>query len=143
MNEPSTTKRPPTWRSVFLRSFLVIGIGAGTCLAIGIALNRYFLPSPSHPTVRDHLRAIALAIDAYERDHDGKPPEKLEALLVVRPDVGAPYINHIPSDPWGRPYHYEFDDHGNYRAYTYGRDGKPGGEDEDFDLDHRWATRDE
>jgi len=38
-----------------------------------------------------------------------------------------------PTDPWGRPYHFELTEDG-ARAWSYGRDGEPGGEGEDADI---------
>jgi general secretion pathway protein G len=65
--------------------------------------------------------------------------EGLNALLV-NPGVenwNGPYLNKevMPVDPWKRPYNYQSPGtHGEYDLYSYGRDGKPGGEGEDKDV---------
>ncbi len=51
------------------------------------------------------------------------------------PDWDGPYMRELPPDPWGNPYLYQYpDEEGYYRLSTYGRDAKPGGEDEDQDV---------
>ena len=54
----------------------------------------------------------------------------LQALMAER------YIKRLPNDPWGNPYHYAAPG-GDGRAfdiYSYGADGREGGEDDDADL---------
>jgi general secretion pathway protein G len=73
----------------------------------------------------------------YANANGGAFPAELSDL--VQPDVGGRTVLHaadIPLDPWGRPYRYEPPDgeFGFARIWTYGRDGLPGGEDDDADL---------
>ena len=45
------------------------------------------------------------------------------------------YLDRVPKDPWGRPYLYlRPGTHGDIDVFTYGADGKPGGEGEDADV---------
>ena len=50
----------------------------------------------------------------------------------------GPYLKKaVPLDPWGRAYLYKSPGEHNasgYDLYTLGRDGQPGGEDEDADI---------
>lgn len=66
-------------------------------------------------------------------------------LLVHKPaDEAAsrgwagPYLQDdtVPMDPWGNPYHYEPGGNGSqpFTVFTYGADGKPGGEGFDADI---------
>jgi len=53
---------------------------------------------------------------------------------AIYPDaIDAVDLDRTPVDPWGRPYLYEVTDDGP-RAWTYGRDGEPGGDGEDGDV---------
>jgi general secretion pathway protein G len=50
----------------------------------------------------------------------------------------GPYLRKdVPNDPWDRPYIYRSpgeSNSGSYDLLTLGRDGQPGGEDEDTDI---------
>jgi len=66
----------------------------------------------------------------------------LEAL-VTQPSGDPParnwkaggYIQKLPKDPWGNPYQYlQPGTHGEVDIFTFGRDGKPGGDGMDADI---------
>jgi len=92
------------------------------------------------------LELFGLALDQYRLDNDYYPStaqglEALRTLPVGEPAARnwrGPYVKKaIPLDPWGRPYIYRApgDKYPNgYDLFTYGRDGKPGGEGEDADI---------
>ena len=48
----------------------------------------------------------------------------------------GPYLKKdVPSDPWGTPYQYrQPGEHGEFDLFSFGKDGKPGGEDEAADI---------
>lgn len=49
------------------------------------------------------------------------------------------YLERLPNDPWGHPYQYENPGkHGEIDVYSFGADGKPGGQGQDADLGS-WA----
>ncbi|MCG6538428.1 MAG: type II secretion system protein GspG, partial [Syntrophales bacterium LBB04] len=59
--------------------------------------------------------------------------------LMVNPGIekwDGPYLKkNVPLDPWGKPYIYQIPGtHGEYDLYSYGRDGKAGGDGEDKDV---------
>jgi general secretion pathway protein G len=67
------------------------------------------------------------------------------ALLTTRPGGSAangwagPYLDEaVPSDPWGNPYQYspQASATQDYTLYSYGADGKSGGEGQDADIGH-------
>lgn len=83
---------------------------------IGQALDHYRLDTGSYPTTEQGLNA-----------------------LITNPGVErwqGPYLKKgVPLDPWGKPYIYQYPGtHGDYDLYSYGRDGKPGGDGEDEDV---------
>lgn len=89
--------------------------------------------------IKTDLRAIDSALKDYAVANAGKYPDSLDALIT--PDAnGHTYLEgkKVPRDPWGREYKYEKPtaEHPDPRVYTYGRDGKPGGEGDDADIDN-------
>jgi general secretion pathway protein G len=82
----------------------------------------------------DGARLLA-AVDQYTVDK-GVPPKALEQLLESGPS-GEPYIEGaLPLDPWKNAYVYVAPTDGAApRIVSYGADGKPGGEQDDADLD--------
>lgn len=97
-------------------------------------------------TARTQVEMLALALDNYRLDTGGYPltEQGLAALRdkPTRPPVPpvwrGPYLRRaIPDDPWGRPYIYRYPGQQNpaeFELYSLGRDGKPGGTDEDADI---------
>lgn len=97
-------------------------------------------------TAQANITRLANALEQYSLDMYDYPSQQqgLEAL-VTRPDnipSGASYrqggyINKVPMDPWGRPFVYERpgDKSGRaYDLYSYGADGKEGGDELDTDI---------
>jgi general secretion pathway protein G len=89
-------------------------------------------------------KADIMAIDAALMDYfvlNDKYPDTL--IVLVTPDAnGRRFLESksVPLDPWGREYLYEPPGNsGGKRTkphiYTLGKDGKPGGEGEDADID--------
>lgn len=94
---------------------------------------------------RSQIEIFALALDSYRVDNDEYPPTDLglDALRTAPDSVDAPgwrgpYIRRqVPLDPWGRAWVYVSPGDANPRSYdliSYGRDGEPGGEEEDADV---------
>ncbi|HIJ59972.1 MAG TPA: type II secretion system major pseudopilin GspG [Nitrospirae bacterium] len=86
------------------------------------------------------IELIGQALDHYRLD-TGSYPTNEQGLnsLVTNPGVEkwqGPYLKKgLPLDPWGKAYIYQYPGtHGDYDLYSYGRDGKPGGDDEDADV---------
>ncbi len=95
---------------------------------------------------RAQIELLGLALDGYRLDNDAYPTtEQGLAALRTLPTLGpaprrwrGPYLRkEVPADPWGRGYVYRAPGTVNpngYDLYTLGRDGRPGGQDEDGDL---------
>ncbi|HZP12152.1 MAG TPA: type II secretion system major pseudopilin GspG [Nevskiaceae bacterium] len=92
---------------------------------------------------KQDIRAIEAALNMYKLDNFYYPSTQqgLEAL-VQKPggDPAArnwrePYIKQLPKDPWGNPYNYITPgSHGEFDLFSYGKDGKPGGEGYESDI---------
>lgn len=92
-------------------------------------------------TARSQIELLGTALDAYRLDNGAYPTTALglDALREPAQELKTwegPYLpKPVPDDPWNRKYIYKSPgDHGDYDLYTYGRDGQPGGEDEDEDV---------
>lgn len=97
---------------------------------------------------RQDIRAIESALKLYRLDNFRYPTtEQGLAALVDKPTTqpeprnwkSGGYLDRIPIDPWGEPYHYRNPgEHGEIDVYTLGRDARPGGEETDADIGN-WA----
>ena len=95
---------------------------------------------------KSQIEILNLALDQYRLDNDTYPTTELGlAALRTIPTTGeppknwkGPYLRQtVPLDPWGRPYIYVAPGEANpeaYDLYTLGRDGRPGGVNEDADI---------
>jgi general secretion pathway protein G len=87
---------------------------------------------------RADIVQIAKAVEDYVIDNNGRFPDSLEAL-VQENEQGESYLQQtqVPKDPWGNEYGYEPPPSGSrkFRVYSYGKDGTPGGEGDDADID--------
>ncbi|MCX8027320.1 MAG: type II secretion system major pseudopilin GspG [Thermodesulfovibrionales bacterium] len=92
------------------------------------------------------IRNFETALKLFKLDNGFYPDTQqgLEAL-ITKPTTGkippkyrdGGYLEHkkIPLDPWGNPYVYVSPGvHGEYDLFSYGADGKEGGEGKDADI---------
>jgi general secretion pathway protein G len=86
---------------------------------ISAALKMYRLDNGDYPTTQQGLKALA--------ERPTTPP-------VPSNWSGEGYLSDVPMDPWGNPYHYTAQS-GRFELKSLGKDGKPGGEGLDADLD--------
>ena len=76
------------------------------------------------------IQSIGSALDLYKLKAFNYPTtdEGLQALVGQQ-------LDKLPQDPWGREYFYlSPGQHGDYDLYSYGADGKQGGEGENADI---------
>lgn len=97
-------------------------------------------------TAKSHIKELEANLSAYKAQSLYYPTnaQGLEALVSKPTEEPVPrrypaggYVTRIPKDPWGREYIYLSPGDRNphsYDLYTYGRDGKEGGEGEDQDI---------
>lgn len=85
------------------------------------------------------LQTMRLDISRWPTESEGL------SLLTTKPAGDAangwagPYLDgEVPIDPWGHPYQYAAEASGTqpYTLYSWGADGKPGGEGQDADIGH-------
>ena len=122
---------------------VVVIIGILAALVVPKVMGR---PDQAKVTVaRGDLKAIASALEMYRLDNRRYPDTQqgLEAL-VQRPPSGADnwnpegYLGRLPIDPWGKPYLYLAPgSKAGYDLWSYGADGREGGDALDADLDSR------
>jgi general secretion pathway protein G len=87
------------------------------------------------------IDAFEKALDTYRLDVGRYPTseEGLNALLAKPPTAAkwnGPYLKkEVPQDPWGRPYVYRAPgSKGDFDLLSYGKDGQPGGSDDNVDI---------
>ena len=95
--------------------------------------------------VANDIRAIEASLNLYKLDNFNYPStEQGLAALVTKP-LGAPepknwkqggYLRSLPKDPWGNEYQYAIPgtDGSPFDLYSFGADGKIGGEEMSKDL---------
>ncbi|MGH7603206.1 MAG: type II secretion system major pseudopilin GspG [Gemmatimonadaceae bacterium] len=112
-------------------------------LLAGYVAPRYFsqVGKSEVQVARAQIDAFDKALDVYRLDNKHYPStEQGLKALVEKPANEAnwrgPYLKKdIPMDPWGNPFIYRRPGtKGEFDLISYGRDGKPGGSDEDADL---------
>jgi general secretion pathway protein G len=97
-------------------------------------------------TARTQIELLSVALDSYRLDN-GRYPTAEQGLraLFEKPTIEpipenwrGPYLRRrVPDDPWDRPYIYRYPGEQNRAGFdllTWGRDGQPGGEEEDADV---------
>jgi general secretion pathway protein G len=83
-------------------------------------LEMYRLDNLNYPATGDGLQALVT--------------QPASASQAGRYRAGG-YLKRLPEDPWGAPYQYAFPgQHGTFDIYSYGADGRPGGEGDNADL---------
>ena len=90
------------------------------------------------------LQTMRLDISRWPSEQEGL------SLLTTKPGEGeaargwaGPYLDQsVPMDPWGNPYQFTPAASGDspYTLYSFGADGKPGGEGQDGDIGHLRAN---
>lgn len=138
-----TAVRPRRNRQGFTLVELMVVIVIIGLLATVVAIN--VLPSQDRAMVTKAQADIATleqAIETYRLDNLDFPGD-LDALVsapagLTNPERYRPggYVRRMPEDPWGRPYQYRRQSAhgGQFDVFSFGRDGKEGGEDQDADL---------
>ncbi|MHB1515939.1 MAG: type II secretion system major pseudopilin GspG [Acidiferrobacteraceae bacterium] len=84
---------------------------------------------------KNDIRSVMSALKLYRLDNGQYPTTQQGLMALVQKPSSAPvpqnwhrYLDRMPKDPWGRPYHYLNPGiHGSIDVWTYGADGKPGG----------------
>jgi general secretion pathway protein G len=120
---------------------LIIGLLAGLVgprLFTRVDSSRVTTATAQIKTFKGTLETMRLDIGRFPTQEEGlqlltKPPadERIKARWR------GPYLDEeVPLDPWGNPYQYSFPGSGGqpYALYSFGADGKRGGEGYDADI---------
>ncbi len=93
---------------------------------------------------KQDIQAIVTALNMYKLDNFVYPSTEQGLDALVNKPSGSPeapnwrkggYLDKAPKDPWNHPYLYLHPgSHGDIDVFSYGADGKPGGEGEDADV---------
>lgn len=117
-------------------------IGLHGALAFGAVVGPLLLPEArtdctrsSTERARSDVLVLALALEQYAQDREGRYPDSLDALVV--PDEHGERVlqaERLPRDPWKQEYHYEQAPPDSPelgpRVWSHGKDGQPGGGDD-------------
>ncbi len=108
-------------------------------MAMLVVPNLLHYPDKARVTAaQSDIKTISNTIEIYKLYNHKYPTsnEGLEAL--VKDSTGSSkdgYLKKVPTDPWGNAYKYISPGrHGSYDLYSYGADGKEGGEGYDTDI---------
>ena len=93
--------------------------------------------------VKQDLQGVATALSMYKLDNHRYPSSEQGLQALVTKPSGTPeppnwkgtYLDRLPKDPWDHPYQYQQPgQHGDVDIYSYGADGRPGGDADDADI---------
>ncbi|WP_372340453.1 type II secretion system major pseudopilin GspG [Parvularcula sp. IMCC14364] len=88
--------------------------------SLEVALDQYRLDMKTYPTTAQGLQALVTVPDGVNRAASYRP---------------GGYIRKLPLDPWGNPYVYQTPgENGQIDIYSFGADGREGGEGNDADI---------
>jgi general secretion pathway protein G len=129
-------------RGFTLLELLVVMVIIG--LLVGYVAPKYFaqLGKSEVKAARAQIGALEKALDMYRLDtgHYPSTEEGLNALMARpsnEPKWTGPYLSkNVPLDPWGTAYVYRKPGSNgtDFDLLSYGKDGKPGGMDEEADI---------
>ena len=93
---------------------------------------------------RAQIDALEKVLAQYRLDVGSYPTtEQGLVVLIAKPPNesrwSGPYLSkNVPMDPWGRPYIYKCcpGEHGDFDLYSLGKDGAPGGVDDNTDVNN-------
>lgn len=132
----------PRQRGFSLIEIMVVLVIMGVLAAL-IVPNLMDRPDQARATAaRNDVGALMQALKLYRLDN-GQYPSASQGLraLVEKPTAAPvpnnwrPYLDRLPNDPWGKPYHYlNPGTNGEIDVFSLGADGEPGGEGSNADI---------
>ncbi|MCE9595085.1 MAG: type II secretion system major pseudopilin GspG [Planctomycetes bacterium] len=131
-----TTPRRSSKGGFSLAELMVVIVILGLLATLVVPNVVGYLFKASAEIAKTDIVSLENAIKQYQINNGGKIPDSLNVL--IEPDAnGNRYLDQktLPKDPWKNEYQYETNG-SEYRIYSYGKDGMPGGEGQDADIDN-------
>ncbi len=125
--------------SFTLIEVVVVIIILVTLASVATPIYMNYIKKANIGAATTQVKLLEDAITGYRLDV-GSYPETLDGLMTNISDSekwNGPYIKPaVPKDPWGNDYVYICPGEVNkdFDLISYGKDGQPGGEDEDADI---------
>ncbi|GED77760.1 type II secretion system protein G [Pseudomonas fluorescens] len=122
---------------------VVVILGVLAALVVPQIMSR---PDQAKATAaQSDIHAIAMALDIYRLDNHQYPSSQQGLQALVSKPSGSPaarnwnpdgYLKRLPVDPWGNGYQYRVPGTkgGAYDLFSFGADGKLGGEGVNSDI---------
>ena len=141
---PTDSPRPNRSKGIGFWLVIAAACTIAAFVALGLLATREVpnviqkFAKSSREKAKVDITAIESALEEYSLSNGGRFPDSL--VLLVTPDIqGYTYLKGttVPKDPWGRTYLYEPPGPGTLRpsVLSYGKDGRPGGDGDDADID--------
>lgn len=138
--------RRPDRRAGFTLVELMVVIVIIGLLATVVAIN--VLPSQDRAMTgkaRADVATLEQAVETYRLDNLVFPTTEQGLQALVAPPAGLAqperyrqggYVRRLPEDPWGNPYQYRHPSvhGGQFDVWSWGADGREGGEGNDADI---------
>ncbi|WP_297910856.1 type II secretion system major pseudopilin GspG [Thiomonas sp.] len=140
--QPLPSNKPRRPRGFTLIELMVVLVIMGVLAAL-IVPNIIGRTDEARVTAaRTDIGTIMQALKLYKLDNGIYPSQEqgLQALVAKPstppiPGNWKPYLEKLPTDPWGRPYQYLNPGvKGPVDVFSYGADGKPGGDGSNADI---------
>lgn len=142
----SRLSRRPERRAGFTLVELMVVIVIIGLLATVVAIN--VLPSQDRAMTgkaRADVATLEQAVETYRLDNLVFPTTEQGLQALVAPPAGLAqperyrqggYVRRLPEDPWGNPYQYRHPSvhGGQFDVWSWGADGREGGEGNDADI---------
>lgn len=123
-----------------LELLVVLGIIALLATVATPQVLRY-LGKARTETARAQISAVGTALELYALDNGSFPSPEAGLAALINAPTGAsrwqgPYLKNVKdlNDPWGQPYRYRLNDHGQPKVSSLGRDNASGGAGEVADV---------
>ncbi|MDR7229900.1 general secretion pathway protein G [Caulobacter sp. BE264] len=142
--DPETRRRRARRAGFTLVEMMVVIVILGL-LATVVAIN--VLPNQEKAMkgkARADVSVLEQALESYRLDNFTFPTTEQGLQALVTPPAGLTqvdryreggYIRRLPKDPWGNDYQYRAPGaHGAIDVYSFGADGREGGEGKDADI---------